>query len=163
MNTATVLIRTAVFLIALLADASGIVRLPLTGGQPVLFAASAVCFGLRSGVRAGGAWGFAGGLVLALAFADSRAGEMALAGLLAGAVPSALKRLLYWERWVGQVALGALSCVLFEAVRLIASGLADELAGPVPALLPCLVLDAILTGAFCAVLFHLLRKLEGRR
>ncbi len=148
------------FALALLADASTVLTLPLLGGRPLLFVALANCFAIRGNALTGGSWGFAGGLALGLLFADFRIGAMALGGLLAGAVPGGLRRLLFLHRWTGQVALGALAGAIYDATLLAVAAGRGELAAPAGPLLRGLVLDALLTGAAVPVLLRAVGRVE---
>jgi hypothetical protein len=140
-------VRALGFALALVADASTILTLPLLGGRPLLFIALANCFAIRANALAGGTWGFAGGLALGLLFADARIGAMALAGLLAGSVPSTLRRLLFLHRWTGQAAMGAAAGALYDGTLVTVSALRGDVASPLGPMLLHLVLDAALTGA----------------
>ena len=134
------------FAFTLLVDATTFLTLPWLGGRPLLFIALANCFALRADALAGGSWGFAGGLLLGLLFADQRVGAMAFAGLLAGAAPALLKRLLFTHRWTGQVALGAVAGGLYDAALLGLLTVRGDLDLPAVGLLPRILLDAGLTG-----------------
>lgn len=151
----------ACFALALLGDASGLLELPVTGGRPVLFAALAACVALRGSALTGGAWGFAGGVALGLLFADARIGPRALGGLLAGSVPVAFRRLLFWHRASGQAAMGVVAGACYGLAGVLAAWLRGELTGWSPtAQLTRVGLDALLTGAACPLLYRLLARLE---
>lgn len=131
----------------------------LPGGiRPFLFVALAASEGLRRDALAGGTWGFAGGLALGLLYADGRLGALALGGLLAGSLPAALKRPLYWQRAGGQALLGALAGAVYALAPLLLSG-GGAPAAPLAASLPRVAADAMLTGAVCPLVF----RLTGRR
>lgn len=153
-------VRALGFAAVLLVDASTVLTLPLLGGRPLLFVALANCFAIRANALAGGTWGFAGGLALGLLFADLRVGAMALGGLLAGSVPSALRRVLFLHRWTGQVALGAAAGALYGATLLGVSALRGDLSSPVMPLLGSLVQDAALTGAAVPLLLRGVGRVE---
>jgi len=150
----------ALFALALLLDASGLLELPVIGGRPILFAALAACVALRGSALAGGAWGFAGGTALGLLFADTRLGARALGGLLAGSVPVAFRRLLFWHRPSGQAAVGVVAGLSYGAAGIVAGWARGEMAGPPGVMLPRIGLDALLTGAACPVLYALLARVE---
>ncbi len=154
------ILHAACLALALLLDASGLLELPVIGGRPILFAALAACVALRGSALAGGAWGFAGGLALGLLFADSRIGARALGGLLAGSVPVAFRRLLFWRRVSGQAAMGVIAGLGYGVAGLAAGWARGELSGPPVALVPRLVLDALLTGAACPILYRVLGRAE---
>lgn len=150
----------ACFAFALLCDASGVLELPVLGGRPVLFAALAACVALRGSALSGGAWGFGSGLALGLLFADSRIGARALGGLLAGSVPVAFRRLLFWHRATGQAAMGVVAGLCYGLAGLLAGLARGDLAGAPFAQVPHLVVDALLTGAACPLLFRLLARVD---
>lgn len=148
------------FAAALLADASTVLTLPWLGGRPLLFIALANCFAIRANALTGGSWGFAGGLALGLLFRDQRIGAMALGGLLAGSVPSGLRRVLFLHRWTGQVALGAAGGLLYDATLLCVMALRHEFVTPMGPLLRSLLLDAALTGAVVPLLLRGVGRVE---
>jgi hypothetical protein len=156
------LAQAALLALVLVVDASLVLTLPVPGGRPVLFAALATAVAVREGPLSGGAWGFAGGVLLGLLFADARIGARALGGLLAGSVPVSFRRIVFVQRWTGQAALGVVSGALYGSALLAVSWLNGELAGGVGGLLPWLALDALLTGAACPVLFRVLTAVERR-
>jgi hypothetical protein len=154
--------RTVLFLVAVTIDASGLLAPGWLAGRPLLFLALAVGFGLRSNLLTGGAWGFAGGMVLGLLYADSSLGPRLLGGLIAGSVPVAMRRLLFWQRWPGQAVLGAAAALFFDLALLVVGFARGETSGIVPSVFPGLAMDAILTGAACPLLMRLMGRLEGR-
>jgi rod shape-determining protein MreD len=157
------LIRSGGFILALFLDASGLFRIPYIGGQPLLFVARSVCYGLGGTALRGGGWGFTGGMALGLLFSPERMGILAFAGLLAGAVPTALRGLFFWERWTGQLILGAMAGILFGLTRVIALALLGELERSPVAFAPALALDAALTAAVCPFIFWVTRRLRMGR
>ena len=154
------IIQAGCFALALGIDASRLLSIPGLDAGPLLFVALTVWFSMRAGPLGGGAWGFSGGLALGLLYADSSLGARVLGGLLAGSVPVSLRRLLFWRRWPGQVALGALAALLFDLTLLIAGLARGNLVGRPGSLLPGLALDASLTGVACPLLVRLMSRLE---
>ncbi len=150
-------VRVAWFAAMLLADAARLPAFP-GGVRPLLFVALAACYGLRGDALTGGTWGFAGGLALGLLYDDGRVGPFALGGLLAGSVPAALKKGLFWQYGTGQALLGLLAGLLFGATPLALAGATGQLGVPAWSLLPRALVDAILTGAVCPILFRLTRR-----
>jgi hypothetical protein len=154
--------RVFLFLLAAVVDASGFLAPGWLAGRPLLFVALAVGFGLRSNILTGGAWGFTGGLVLGVLCADLNVGPRILAGMLAGSVPVAMRRLLFWQRWPGQAVLGALAALVFDLGLLSVGYTRGEMAGPALCVVPGVVMDTVLTGAACPLLMRLMGRLEGR-
>jgi len=154
--------RIFLFLLAATVDASGVLAPGWLAGRPLLFLALAVGFGLRSNLLTGGVWGFAGGLVFGLVYADSSLGPRMLAGLVAGSVPVAMRRLLFWQRWPGQVVLGSAAALLFDLVLVGVGYARGETTRIALSVFPGLVMDAALTGAACPLLMRLMGRLEGR-
>jgi len=156
------LAQAALLALALIVDASLALNLPFPGGRPIVFAAFATAVALREGALAGGAWGFAGGIGLGLLFADARIGARALGGLLAGSVPVWFRRIVFVQRWTGQLAVGVVSGALYGATLLAVSWAKGDVTGVVLPLLPWLAQDALLTGVACPVVFRLLAVVERR-
>jgi len=115
---------------------------------------------LRADALAGGAWGFGGGLALGLLYADSTIGARVLGGLLAGSVPATMRRLLFWRRWPGQVALGVLAGLLFEATLVAVMAVRGDVSGFHYSLLLRILLSAVLTGVACPLLARFVERLE---
>ncbi len=149
------------FALALLIDASGILSIPYLGGQPLLFVSFSVCYGLRGNFLSGGSWGFGGGTALGLIFSDPMIGVLAMSGLVAGGVPSALRGLFYWERRGGQLMLGCLGGALFGATRLGLIGLTGDMGEITAAALTRIGIEAVLTGAATPFLYALIKRLKG--
>lgn len=157
------MVRAALFALALLADSSGFLALPVAGGvHPLLFIALGLCYSLPRGAFYAGTWGFAGGLALSFLLGTESAGILTLAGLSGIAVPVLARPLVFWRRWTGQVTLGFLGVVLYNLV-LLAAGSLRGAAGPVsgPAFFRIFV-DAGLTAVVTPLLFGLVRPLGGR-
>lgn len=153
-------IRAFVFLLVLFADAARLLEVPGAGISPLLFVALAAGYGLGSGALAGGAWGFAGGMMLGLLYGDATIGARALGGLLAGSLPAAMKRLLYWRRWPGQVGLGVITGLIFEGVMLAVAWFRGDVAGPGYPLGLRILATALLTGLVCPLFVLLVGRLE---
>lgn len=154
-------VRLGLFSLALFIDASGILSLPYIGGQPLLFVSLSVCYGLRGNFLSGGGWGFGGGTALGLIFSDPIIGVLAMAGLLAGGVPSALRGLFYWERWGGQLMLGSLGGALFGLTRLGMIGLKGDIGEISGEAVMRMVLEAVLSGAVTPFLYSAIRRIKS--
>lgn len=153
--------RLGLFALALFIDASGILSLPYIGGQPLIFVSLSICYGLRGNFLSGGGWGFGGGTALGLIFSDPIIGVLAMAGLLAGGVPSALRGLFYWERWGGQLMLGCLGGALFGLTRLALIGLTRDMGEVSGQAVMRMGLEAVLTGAVTPFLYAVIRRIKS--
>lgn len=152
--------RLLVFVLALVVDGSRILAIPGVESVPLLFVALSVGYALRSDVLTGGVWGFGGGLALGLLYADASIGARVMGGLLAGCVPAAMRKLLFWRRWPGQAALGAAGGLLFEATMVTVAAVRGDVATFSPFLIPRIGLTAALTGAACPLLARFVERLE---
>ncbi len=148
------------FILALFVDASRLLVIPGVDSGPLMFVALVCGYALRTGPLSGGVWGFAGGLAMGLLYADNTIGARALGGLLAGCIPVAVRRFLFWRRWTGQIALGMIASLLFEVTLLQVAWLRGELAGFHYTIPLRVVLSAVLTGVACPLLMRLVERAE---
>ncbi len=155
------LVRFVGFTAALIIDASGVLEFPFAGDvHPIMFIAFVVCFGLKSGVFHGGVWGFSGGLAIWFLTAGPQALAFPLAGLVAGAVPLLLRPLVFWRRWTGQISLGFVVVIIYNAVLIAVAALRGDLAGFSWAMAGRVAVDAALTAIVCPFLYAALAAVE---